>query len=282
VMVSSQQMRSHATLLLLHGCAWQASAFSHGVYKHAVASTSSAHDGRLTGMAAHTTRHVAAEAAIRTSGLEDEYERRWKREQMRRRISMNLAEFFSDPFEVLSTRIRNAPVRWRGRLDWLRTLSSELLRGDWEHTGPLPEGWLEFLDSESGEMYYVSPEGVSTWKRPPPDSFALETVPDVEDVQAAPAAEAPLGGGATAARDRMPSLRRRAPTTRTSSELRDTSLANEFRKTTGVADDDGTDAAGGSASSPAASKTGGTSVSMADRFRQQRLSQRPKGESGKA
>ena len=182
---------------------------------------------------------------------------------------MNIDAFFSDPFEVLSTRVSNAPARWRGRLNWLK----DTIRGGWPEDGPLPVGWLEFADPDSGQMYYVSPEGVSTWDRPPADLSSLGTAAALELARPELLAEEPLAAetalDSPAAVKRQHSSAARSPGARRSVDLQGTSLASKFRQRTGTTD---ADVAGGSAtpSRPDASKSTSTSLSMAERFRQQR------------
>ena len=123
-------------------------------------------------------RMPATVASIRRSGLEDEFQKRWEREMHRRQRRAN----GTDPFMALSLRVRNAPARWRSRVRrvieaparWRNRvqLVNEVFSPS---ESPLPEGWQELLDPDSGLTYYVDPAGASTWKRPrtlPPPALA--------------------------------------------------------------------------------------------------------------
>ena len=70
---------------------------------------------------------------------------------------------------------------------------------------PLPPGWEQEYDEEEQAYYYVSPEGETTWDRPPPDPAALAgaagtlgALSGTDGAAGAAGALGALGGGAGA------------------------------------------------------------------------------------
>ena len=108
------------------------------------------------------------QCSIRNSGMEDELAAKWKNE-----MDIKHREWWHPKtgLQLIVRRMRTSPSRWRDRYFKL-----------WNGTppgiavGPLPPGWREFEDAESGDVYYVSPSGASTWERPrPPPPARVES-----------------------------------------------------------------------------------------------------------